>query len=128
MRVTGRRMTLMGRPRHALARALPFGLAALVIPSMVSAPANAVTGASLCDDARAQVVAWSLEHAKDRGRPYVLAIKRTVVSVNRATEFPADGVVLRCFGRARLSNDHHTRVTFGFRAVEGAWYLFLRRA
>ncbi len=80
-----------------------------------------------CDSARRQVVEWSLTQAAGRGRPHVTAIRTLATRLDRVIESPENGVVLRCAGRATLSNGITTRVTFGFRSVEGTWYLFLRR-
>lgn len=101
--------------------------AAGVLPPAVAAAAVAPSPPQWCDSARRQVVEWSLTRAAGRNRPYVTAIKYLGTRIDRVIESPSDGVILRCAGRATLSNGVSTRVTFGFRAIDGTWFLFLRR-
>lgn len=92
----------------------------------VSAPARA--GTNLCVAVRRQVVSWSRRAGRGRDRAHVVGIRRPRVVVNRMRRSPPDGVLLRCVGRAKLSNGLAAPVTFGVKAVDGMWYLFLRRA
>ena len=102
---------------------------ALLLATALPAPAaEADSPPEWCDSARRQVVEWSLEHANEPGRPHVTAIRYLDTTTDRVIESPPNGVVLRCLGRATLSNGLTTRVTYGFRAIDGSWYLFLRRA
>jgi hypothetical protein len=105
-----------------------FLLASALVPAMLTlgTPAPATAGSPWCKSARKQVVEWSVQQ-KDRGRPYVTKIRRSRVVLDRVIEAPADGVVLRCRGRATLSNGLHARVTYGFQSFDGTWYLFLHR-
>lgn len=92
--------------------------------------AQARTGArtNLCVAVRRQVMAWSRREGRRRDRPHVVAIMRPTVVVNRMRRSPVNGVLLRCAGRARVSNGLTAHVTFGIRAIDGNWYLFLRKA
>ena len=94
------------------------------------APGTALAGdlPQWCQSAREQVLEWSNTQAKDRGRPYVTAIKSTRTVLDRVIESPSDGVVLRCIGKGILSNGITSRVSYGFRSIDGTWYLFLKRA
>lgn len=112
-----------------LRRLLPLALVPLgVIAWVPAAPATAESPPEWCRSARDQVVEWSLTEAKGRGGNFVTAIRTTRTQLDRVIEAPSDGVVLRCLGVATLSNGLHTRVKFGFRAIDGDWYLFLKRA
>lgn len=84
-------------------------------------------GATLCHGVSRQVVSWSRREGRGRDRANVVAIRRMRLVVNRLRRSPANGVLLRCLGRARLSNGLKAPVAFGMTAVDGAWYLFLRR-
>lgn len=106
--------------------------AALATPAARATPATTASLArqsptEWCDSARRQVVEWSLTEAAGRGRPHVTAIRTLATRIDRVLESPANGVILRCAGRATLSNGVTTKVSFGFRAIDGTWYLFLRR-
>lgn len=90
-------------------------------------PAPAVDASYWCDQAEDQAVAWSAEHGEGQSRPYVVGIDRVKVVVDRIIEAPGDGVVLKCVGRAELSNGLRAKAKFGYKAIAGQWYLFLRR-
>lgn len=81
-----------------------------------------------CRSARDQVLDWSATHAADRGRPYVTEIRKSRTALDRVIDPPTDGIVLRCRGQGLLSNGVTTGVKYGFRSIDGSWYLFLKRA
>ena len=105
----------------------PLVLALAGLAALPAYPAAAGSPAQWCQSARAQVVEWSLAQAQGRGRPYVTAIRHTRTALDRVIESPDNGVVLRCLGRATLSNGVTTGVNYGFRSIDGTWYLFLKR-
>lgn len=112
----------------------------MVVPTAMVSVGLALTGgpvmsgvtagsqAEWCESARDQVIEWSLAQAKGHGRPYVTAIRHERTALDRVIEAPTDGVILRCLGRATLSNGVTTKVKYGFRSIGGTWYLFLKRA
>ncbi|MFN8126530.1 MAG: hypothetical protein U0R64_08510 [Candidatus Nanopelagicales bacterium] len=100
--------------------------AAVALGTTAPGPAAAVGTSHWCQSARDQVVRWSLQQ-RDSGRPHVTAIRRSRVVIDRVIDAPSDGIVLRCRGRADLSNGFHARVSFGYRSIGGTWYLFLHR-
>ncbi len=116
--------------RSLLPAALLPAVLPMVLLSTVAVPTPAMAGspAQWCRSARQQVLEWSLDHASDRGRPYVTQIRRSRTTLDRVIEAPTDGIILRCRGRGVLSNGVTTPVKFGFRAIDGSWYLFLKRA
>lgn len=109
-------------------RALP-ALAVVAAAALTAPQAAAESPAQWCASARSQVLEWSLtEAAQNRSKPHVTTIRKSRTVVDRVIESPADGIVLRCVGRAKLSNGYRTTVTYGFRSIDGNWYLFLKRA
>lgn len=109
------------------AAALPLSVA-LLGTVVAPAPALADSPTQWCRSARQQVLEWSVNQAADRGRPYVTAIHRSRTTMDRVIEAPTNGIILRCRGRGLLSNGVTTTVKYGFRAIDGSWYLFLKRA
>ncbi|MEI2715817.1 MAG: hypothetical protein V9E98_02275 [Candidatus Nanopelagicales bacterium] len=103
-------------------------LLTMLVLVLSQVPAGAVDATYWCAQAETQVIEWSAENGADQGRPYVVSIDRTKARVDRIIESPTDGVVLKCVGRAKLSNGLHARARFGFKAIAGQWYLFLKRA
>lgn len=71
---------------------------------------------------------WSATQAAGRGRPYVTDIRRSITALDRVIDPPLSGIVLRCRGQGLLSNGITTQVKYGFRSIDGSWYLFLKRA
>lgn len=107
-------------------RATSLAVVAALMVGTAGLPAPAGATSPWCSSARRQVVQWSLQQ-EGRGRPYVTGIRRVRMITDRVIEAPADGVILRCTGRAKLSNGLRSRVSFGFRSIDGTWYLFLHR-
>lgn len=93
-------------------------------------PATSSTAAAeypMCVSVRHEVVAWSRQHARAPGRAHVVGIRGARLVSNRVSRSPANGVLLSCRGRATLSNGLRQPVRFGIRAIDGSWYLFLKR-
>lgn len=110
---------------HASARAE----AGARVPSMATVGNESATArdATLCRAVRRQVVAWSRRQGRGRDLAHVVAIRRMRLVANRLPQSPANGVLLRCVGRAKLSNGLTAPVAFGMAAVDGTWYLFLKK-
>lgn len=110
-----------------MATAAAVATAAAMAVGAGPAPAQPAAPAPLCAAVRSEVVAWSRHHARAPGRAHVVSIRGGRVVVNRMRSAPADGILLACRGRAKLSNGLRHPVLFGIRAIDNQWYLFLKR-